>query len=106
MLYSKIVGTTFTKSDDYLKTLSKGTKLELVPEPENKYDPNAVMVKHNGIHLGYIPKDTAPTILKMNNPEAYVSEITGGTEEKKNVGCNLEIYNEGEKTDGGIIASI
>lgn len=34
--------------------------VDLVPEPENQYDRNAIAVRHRGEHLGYIPrKDTA-----------------------------------------------
>lgn len=29
----------------------------LAPEPTNKYDPNAIKVMVNGVHIGYIPAD-------------------------------------------------
>lgn len=32
---------------------------ELVPEPTNKFDPNAVMVVAGGIHVGYLPKEVS-----------------------------------------------
>ena len=33
-------------------------RLDLVPEPDNEYDPGAIMVARggNGAHLGYVPK--------------------------------------------------
>lgn len=35
--------------------------VDLVPEPENQYDPDAIAVRYRGEHLGYIPKEgTAP----------------------------------------------
>ena len=36
--------------------LKAGMELDLVPEPENEYDPNAVAIHHEGTHLGYVPK--------------------------------------------------
>lgn len=39
-----------------LSKLSVGQELSLVPEPENKFDPNAIKVMADSSHLGYIPK--------------------------------------------------
>lgn len=36
--------------------LSEGAKLNLVPEPTNKYDPGAIAVVHYGVTIGYVPK--------------------------------------------------
>ena len=39
----------------YCLRLRAGDPLDLIPEPENKYDPDAIAVKHSGCHLGYVP---------------------------------------------------
>ncbi len=36
--------------------LSEGMELDLVPEPDNEYDPNAVAIHFSNTHLGYVPK--------------------------------------------------
>lgn len=40
----------------YCAGLAEGSLLEMVPEPSNKFDSNAVALHHNGKHLGYIPQ--------------------------------------------------
>lgn len=50
----KIAGIPHRKPD--LSVLSIGTEVTLVAEPHNAYDPNAIKIMHNGVHLGYVPK--------------------------------------------------
>lgn len=38
-----------------LKDLEVGYLLDLIREPENKFDPNAVRIEHNDTMLGYVP---------------------------------------------------
>ena len=61
--------------DTFEKVLSKGTvTFELMPEPDNPYDKNAIMVqaKWKGFFgtktalLGYVPKEVAADIAKLN----------------------------------------
>ena len=40
-------------------------KGELVPEPDNAYDPNAIMVQANGLCIGYVPKGSTAHIRKL-----------------------------------------
>ena len=51
-----IVGMNHRNTEVVVDALAVGTVLTLVREPTNKYDPNAVMVWADGIHIGYIPK--------------------------------------------------
>jgi hypothetical protein len=44
-----------TNRAKYCLGLRAGEQLDLVPEPENPYDQNAVAIKHKGWHLGYVP---------------------------------------------------
>lgn len=63
------------------KWVSKNLPTSLVPEPDNKYDPNAIRVEVGGILIGYIPKQNCQKILadmsagKIVNVSHY---ITGG----------------------------
>lgn len=38
-----------------LGKLKPGKKIDLVPEFDNPYDPNAIALKRKGVHLGYVP---------------------------------------------------
>ena len=51
-----IAGVQFHEMKYVVNDLEEGMKLELVPEPDNKFDPNAIAIKHNDIMLGYVPK--------------------------------------------------
>ena len=39
-----------------LAELQLGTKLDLVPEPTNKFDPNAIRIQYKDTMCGYVPK--------------------------------------------------
>ncbi len=56
------------------------SKVELIPEPENEYDPNAVMVVVDGEKIGYIKKGNCTHVKNLLAQEgARVSvEIGGG----------------------------
>ena len=95
-LYTKIKGTTFRENgQDMIQSLHIGQTLLLIPEPENKADPNAIKVMTLDLkHLGYVSKELAAefkeSISKGTKWFAEVKEITGGTEDK-NFGCNILI---------------
>jgi hypothetical protein len=56
----KVVGVTFDGKQDVLRTIQEGDILELTPEPNNKFDPNAVAVSlPDGSPVGYVPKNFA-----------------------------------------------
>lgn len=50
--------------------------VELIEEPDNEYDPNAVKVVIDGIHVGYIKKGSCSHIKKLIK-ENKIIEITG-----------------------------
>ena len=41
------------------------SRVNLVPEPENKYDSNAIRVEVEGVHIGYIKKGSTSRIRKL-----------------------------------------
>ena len=51
-----IAGVKFHNLKEVINQLSEGDELEIVPEPENKFDSNAVALKFNGTMCGYVPK--------------------------------------------------
>ena len=52
-----IAGFQYHEGADVIGKLKIGTKLDLVPEFDNPYDPNAVAIKYKGAHLGYVPRE-------------------------------------------------
>lgn len=51
-----IAGVKFHDLKDVISQLNEGDEFELVPEPDNKFDSNAVALKINETMCGYIPK--------------------------------------------------
>ncbi len=51
-----IAGFQYHDGAGVLNKLKVGTKLDLVPEFDNPYDPNAIAIKYKGTHLGYVPR--------------------------------------------------
>ena len=64
----------------------------LVPEPDNQYDPNAIMVVIEGQKVGYIPKDDASEIGRRlgGKPIAVAARVGGGVEGSV-IGVRLEL---------------
>lgn len=93
--HTKINGTSFRPENlPTLKGLVKEQELSLLPEPTNKYDPNAIAIYLQDKHLGYIPRDTAAKIVgdvNANTVKCVVSEVTGGVEGKENIGVNIKL---------------
>ena len=58
----RIVGAQFAGALDLVANLCVGEELELVSEPNNKFDTNAVMVFYQGHKLGYIERAIAPQV--------------------------------------------
>lgn len=63
-LQAPVVGASFRPSEakDIIKQLTIGEFLSLEREPENQYDIWAVKVLVGDIHIGYVPRDTAPVV--------------------------------------------
>ena len=63
------------------KWIPKQLPAELIPEPENKYDPNAIRVVIGGITIGYVPKESCIKVLEIINSgrlDNVAYEINGG----------------------------
>lgn len=52
--------------------------VQLVPEPTNPHDPNAIMVLINNIHVGYVPKEYCDRVKKMPVTASLSAKISGG----------------------------
>ncbi len=94
--YTKIVGVSFEGRQDKVTGLLPGAPLELVREPANTFDPNAVAVRYGALALGYIRREIArriaPNIDSGERYKATVASITGGGQ--RNVGVNIHVRRE------------
>ena len=60
-----IAGFQYHDGADVLNKLEVGTKLDLVPEFDSPYDPNAIAIKYKGVHLGYVPRASNALLAQM-----------------------------------------
>jgi len=94
IFHTKIVGSTFCGGQNLIPELDRGDPLQLVRDPENEFDTNAVQVRNeNGDLLGHLPKDTAAEVAPLmdggTEVKAKVAEITGGS--GNHYGCNVTL---------------
>lgn len=85
---------------------------ELVLEPENQYDSDAVRVDVGGRAVGYIPRDEAPdfhpviaALWAAGAPATCRATLTGGwarPDDRGNIGLCLDIDNELRRADGTV----
>ncbi len=85
--YSKIAGVTFDGRQDILVNLEAGTRLDLIREPDNPHDENAIRIDdENGNNLGYIKaamaKHLAPVMDSGCEYKVKVTEVTGKETDK------------------------
>jgi len=76
-----IAGVQHHQMNKVLDFLEEGMELELVPEPENKFDPNAVRIVFDGTMLGYVPKK-------------FSSEVSGAIELGVELECIISKFNK------------
>jgi single-stranded-DNA-specific exonuclease len=93
---TKVVGVTFEGRQDLIAGLVPGQELELVREPANAHDPNAIAVHYGRLHIGYVKKAIAariaPNIDAGDRYRAEVKHLTGGG--AKSSGVNVWVSRE------------
>jgi len=67
-----------------IKELMEGDLITLKPEPENKYDSNAIAIYSGGDHIGYVPKK-------------FSAEISAAMEIEE-LGCVVTLINQDAKS--------
>lgn len=107
--YSKVVGVTFDGRQEVIKAIQDGEPIELVREPENIHDRNAIkVVDMKGRQLGYLKKEMAyylgPEMDRGVDFLCHVSEVTG--KDKETLGVNLFVqrkdYIESQELQAGM----
>ena len=64
--------------------------VQLVPEPTNPKDPNAIMVLINNIHVGYVPSECCAQVSRYlsSGPVSLSAKVSGGEYKM--------VYNDGQ----------
>ncbi|GAA4058056.1 HIRAN domain-containing protein [Amphibacillus indicireducens] len=60
-----IAGFAYYDGLDVIEELTLGKHVELVPESDNPYDPEAVVIFYDGKKIGYVPKDKNALLSKL-----------------------------------------
>lgn len=80
--YSKTDMIDYCQTDEPIyKWVPKDLPVSLVPEPDNKYDPNAIRIEVGGILIGYIPKSECKKVreyIESDRIESIIYIATGG----------------------------
>lgn len=106
-LHVKVAGVTYEGRQEHIAKLRGNEPVRLVPEPENKFDSNAIAVhiavelpfedqdydgsdlgdgishKTEVLHCGYIPRELAKDIAPLLDGESFdckIEQVTGGFE--------------------------
>ncbi len=77
-IHVQIAGFTYYDGVDVFSELNIGTLLDLIPEPDNKFDPCAVSIYFKKHKLGYIPRDKNREIfllLSHGYNEIFIAKI-------------------------------
>lgn len=64
-LHCYIAGLQYYEVLEVWKNLEIGQTLELIPEPNNRYDEHAVIVAFDGKKLGYLPRSQNKVVSKI-----------------------------------------
>ena len=99
-----IAGFQYHDSALVLGKLKVGKKLDLVPEPDNPYDPNAVSIRRKSVHLGYIPRARNATIAQLfrfghNNVfECRVMKVDKSADPRNQVHVGIYVVDKRKKS--------
>jgi len=75
----KVAGVTYENRQDTIKDLNEVVdELELVREPSNQYDENAIkiMIKESNIDIGYVPRNVAKALAPIMDSGEYEIQVT------------------------------
>ena len=101
---TKIVGVSFNNEDgsnrqELIKQLNEGDILTIKHEPENKYDSNSHIIKHNDKIIGHLKKELAESIVKKVKSGEKILKISDWKktgQEKHTLGVNIVIEMQGD----------
>jgi len=97
LVVTRVAGFAFYEGPDVFNNLEIGAKLELLAQPDNPYDANAVSVSFEGRRIGFIPRSDNRKVSKFlyfghgDILEAVINRITPDAEPEHQVGIVIRI---------------
>jgi len=73
------------------RDVKAGDRLELVREPDNPYDPNAVRIEWRGRKLGYLPRRNNDAVARQLDRGAALEARVAQVKENRNRSVRLEV---------------
>lgn len=96
--HTKIAGVSFEGRQDIIAGLQTGAALELLRQPDNPHDRNAIAVHYGALQLGFFNKRLAAHIAPLIDGgaryRARVASLTGGSAQGKHRGVNIFVERE------------
>lgn len=98
-----ISGFIYYEGIDVFEKLKIGSKLNLILEPNNKYDPDAVAIYYKDKKLGFIPKAKNKTIsqfLRLGYTDIFetkINRISPDAFPYEQIGVLVRIFEKGAK---------
>lgn len=89
---SPVTGFQYYDGDLLWDTLQKDDILQLVPEPENQHDEQAVKVMHGGNQLGYVPRRDNTAISQMLHREQPLIARIGELQQSNNPSARVMMH--------------
>jgi single-stranded-DNA-specific exonuclease len=95
--YTKVAGVSFEGRQDVVAGLQAGRELELVRDPANPYDANAIAVRYGDLQIGFISRGIAVHLAPQMDAgaryRARIASLTGGpgarSGEERSRGVNI-----------------
>ena len=87
---SPLAGFRHSEGGKVLRELRPGDRLELVREPGNPYDANAVRVEWRGVRLGYVPRRGNSVVARQMDRGAALEARLSAVRENRNRSMRIE----------------
>ena len=87
---SPLAGFRHHEGGEVLRDLKPGDRLELVREPDNPYDANAVRVEWRCVKLGYVPRRDNAVVARQMDRGAALEARLASLRENRNRSVRLE----------------
>lgn len=76
---------------EVLRELKPGDRLELVREPDNPHDPNAVRVEWRGVKLGYVPRRENSAVARQLDHGTALEARLASLRQNRNRSARIEL---------------
>ena len=87
---SPLAGFRHYEGREIWRDMKTGDRLQLVREPDNPYDANAVRVDWRGVVLGYVPRSENAAVARQMDRGARLEARIAGLRENRNRSVRVE----------------